>query len=291
MRRLNFCFVLGLIVMMVTPSYGQRYEVSCVRKKAVYENCATIVFNSTAQDLNVVSVGGDTLLYQNYDGVDTWKMHVDLNKERVYGDMGKLNRSFILHTPYMEDSIIAVPGKYMNLNQSTYLYKISVIDYFPYKTSFELPLLPEWCFGVRVAAGRRLGAYVSFKLGLYDADGYNADAYPDLIDIGKLKYEGKICKSFTCGLRYGIINRHMPIYGYLGLGYGEAGYAYSNGQKGKKREKYYSNYTKGVQGEIGLSMGLFDFLSVSLGVESVFGGERVMTRFSLSLGFCINPNE
>lgn len=291
MRMRNFSFVVGFIMMIAIPSYGQRYEVKGIRKKASYENFATIVFNSTARDLNVVSVDGDTLLFQNYDGVDTWKMYVDLNKEPVYGDMGRLNRSFILHTPYMEDSVFVVPGKNMNLNQATYLYKISVIDYFPYITSFELPLLPEWSFGVRVAAGRRLGAYFSFKWGLYGTDGINADSYPNTIDIGKLKYEGKICKSISLGVRYGLINRQIPIYGYLGLGYGEAGYAYSNGQKGKARQNYYSKYTKGVQGEIGVSVNVFKFLSLSLGVESVFGGEGVMTRLSFCVGFCINPNE
>jgi hypothetical protein len=83
----------------------------------------------------------------------------------------------------------------------------------------------------------------------------------------------------------------MPIYGYLGLGYGEAGYSYSNGLKGKERKMYYSEFTRGVQSEIGVSAVVFDFLSVSMGVETLFGGERVTARFSLGLGVCINPND
>ena len=281
--------VLGFLTLVESPSFGQQFQISSYRKKAKYGDFATIVFKSSAKGLDIASLTGDTIFRTEFSGEDIWTTHVDLNRERSYGENGMLNRRFLLSTPYIEDSVVVVPGQERNLQSSTYYYDIKVINYYPYNLYIELPLRPDWCFGLRIGAGKRFGGYVTFKLGLNDNDGMNANDNPKLMEIKTKKYLGRIYKVFAAGVRYGLYNREFPLFGYMGIGYGEAGYAYSNGLKGKNHINFYRDFTQGIYGEMGVTFVLFDFFSLSFGAEAVFGSERVFPGVGLSIGVTLNP--
>lgn len=218
---------------------------------------------------------------------NVWTQYVDLRYERERGDT-MINRRFVLHTPYTIDREIIVPGVGRELRQSIYEYKVRMFDYYPMRVTCEMDIvrLKDY-FGFRVSAGKRCGGYVSLKLGT-DKRGFNADESLDDVDVSKKSYVGRIRNSYMAGIKYGIISRDYPVYLYFGAGYGDDGSQRSNGKKkGKGLVEYYNNYTRGFEGELGASIILFDFLSISMGADAIFG-HRVAFDINCTIGFTID---
>lgn len=143
-------------------------------------------------------------------------------------------------------------------------------------------------YGMRVSAGRRWGGYVSFKFGSYQKEGFNADGYGDGLDVSKKSYLGRIRNSYMAGVRYGIASRDYPVYIYAEIEYGDDGSQRSNGKKKwKGRVAYYTNYTHGLESEIGVNVIFFDFLSLSMGADAIFG-HRIAFELNCTLGFAID---
>ena len=142
-------------------------------------------------------------------------------------------------------------------------------------------------FGLRMSAGRRWGGYLSFKFSGQKREGFNADEIGKDVDVSKKTYLGRIRNSYMAGVKYGIISRDYPLYAYLGFGYGDDGSQRSNGKKGKERVSYYNNYTNGFEGELGANRVLFDFLSLSMGADVLFG-HRVAFDINCTIGFAVD---
>jgi hypothetical protein len=213
---------------------------------------------------------------------------VDLRYEREQGDT-MINRRFTLHTPYTEDKVIVVPGEGRELKQSVYEYKVRMFDYFPLRVACEVDVVRiKDYFGLRISAGKRWGGYLSTKFGMHKKEGFNADEQDDMVILSKKKYEGRIRYSLMAGVKYGIIDRRYPIYAYLGVGYGEEGFQYSNGKKKDKgRVAYYNDYIRGLESEIGINYVLFDFLSISMGTDCIFA-RRVAFDVNITIGVSID---
>ena len=128
---------------------------------------------------------------------------------------------------------------------------------------------------------------MSVKLGT-SRSGFNADEASDDVDVSKETYVGRIRNSYMAGFKYGIVSRDYPVFLYLGVGYGDDGLQRSNGKKRyKDRIDYYNNYTSGFESELGASIILLDFLSISVGADAVFG-HRVAFDINCTLGFTID---
>lgn len=195
---------------------------------------------------------------------------------------------FILHTPYTEDQVIVVPGDGRKLRQSIYEYRVHMFDYYPLRVACEVDLvrLKDY-FGLRLSAGKRLSGNLSVKLG-DNKKGFNADERTDEVDMSKESYIGRIRNSYMAGIKYGIISRDYPVYLYFGAGYGVDGSQRSNGKKkGQGLIEYYNNYTCGFEGELGASIILFDFVSISMGADAIFG-HRVAFDINCTIGFAID---
>ena len=194
-----------------------------------------------------------------------------------------------MHTPYTEDVELTVPDKDRGLVQAIYEYKVRVLDYFPFRIACEVDMVRiRDYYGMRVSACRRWGGYVSFKFGSYQKEGFNADEYGDELDVSKKSYLGRIRNSYMAGVKYGIASRDYPVYIYAGIGYGDDGSQRSNGKKkGKGRVAYYTNYTHGLESEIGANLILFDFFSISMGADAIFG-HRIAFELNCTLGFAID---
>jgi hypothetical protein len=217
-----------------------------------------------------------------------WVQYVDLRYEREHSADTLINRSFILHTPYTKDLELTVPGKDKQLSQAIYEYKVRMIDYFPLRVACEVDVvrLRDY-FGLRMSAGRRWGGYLSFKFSGQKREGFNADEIGKEVDVSKKTYLGRIRNSYMAGIKYGIISRDYPLYAYLGLGYGDDGSQRSNGKKGKERISYYNDYTNGFEGEVGANWVLFEFLSLSLGADVLFG-HRIAFDINCTIGFAVD---
>jgi hypothetical protein len=219
---------------------------------------------------------------------NVWTQYVDLRYEREHAADTLINRSFVLHTPYTKDLKLTVPGKDKQLSQAIYEYKVRMIDYFPLRVACEVDVvrLRDY-FGLRMSAGKRWGGYLSFKFSGQKREGFNADEIDKEVDVSKKTYLGRIRNSYMAGIKYGIISRDYPLYAYLGLGYGDDGSQRSNGKKGKERISYYNDYTNGFEGEVGANWVLFDFLSLSMGADVLFG-HRIAFDINCTIGFAVD---
>ena len=281
-------FVLASLCACVETS-AQHLEVKGVRKKSKASDCATIVFKSDFDDLKVISMSSDSIYKKKgceYNNV--WTQYVDLRYEREHAADTLINRSFVLHTPYTKELELTVPGKDKQLSQAIYEYKVRMIDYFPLRVACEVDVvrLRDY-FGLRMSAGRRWGGYLSFKFSGQKREGFNADEIGKEMDVSKKTYLGRIRNSYMAGIKYGIISRNYPLYAYLGFGYGDDGSQRSNGEKGKERISYYNDYTNGFEGEVGANWVLFDFLSLSMGADVLFG-HRVVFDINCTIGFAVD---
>ena len=285
--RIVTLFIISLLV-LGNEAFAQRIDVKGVRKRSKATDVATIVFKSDFDSLTIIGMSSDTIYKKKgCDYNNVWTQYVDLRYERERGDT-MINRRFVLHTPYTIDREIIVPGVGRELRQSIYDYKVRMFDYYPMRVTCEMDIvrLKDY-FGFRVSAGKRCGGYVSLKLGT-DKRGFNADESSDDVDVSKKSYVGRIRNSYMAGIKYGIISRDYPVYLYFGAGYGDDGSQRSNGKKkGKGLVEYYNNYTRGFEGELGASIILFDFLSISMGADAIFG-HRVAFDINCTIGFTID---
>ena len=285
--RIVTLFIISLLV-LGNEAFAQRIDVKGVRKRSKATDVATIVFKSDFDSLTIIGMSSDTIYKKKgCDYNNVWTQYVDLRYERERGDT-MINRRFVLHTPYTIDREIIVPGVGRELRQSIYEYKVRMFDYYPMRVTCEMDIvrLKDY-FGFRVSAGKRCGGYVSLKLGT-DKRGFNADESSDDVDVSKKSYVGRIRNSYMAGIKYGIISRDYPVYLYFGAGYGDDGLQRSNGKKkGKGLVEYYNNYTRGFEGELGTSIILFDFLSISMGADAIFG-HRVAFDINCTIGFTID---
>ena len=293
-RKSDMKFLKGIVLLIAglllvcNVAKAQRLDIRGVRKKSKATDVATIVFKSDFDSLTIIGMSSDTIYKKKgCDYNNVWTQYVDLRYERERGDT-MINRRFVLLTPYTIDREIIVPGAGRELRQSIYEYRVRMFDYYPIRVTFEMDIvrLKDY-FGFRVSAGKRLGGYVSVKLGT-SRRGFNAEESSDEVDISKKSFVGRIRNSYMAGIKYGIISRDYPVYLYLGAGYGDDGSQRSNGKKkGKGLIEYYNNYTRGFEGEVGASIILFDFLSISMGADAVFG-HKVVFDINCTLGFAID---
>lgn len=282
--RIIVSIITGLLL-VCNNANAQRIDVKGVRKKSKAADCATIVFKSNFDSLTIKGTSQDSIYKTKiceYDHI--WTQYVDLRYEREHSNDSLLNRHFVLHTPYTKDVELTVPGKDKELRQAIYEYKVRVIDYFPMRVACEMDVVRmRDYFGLRLSAGKRWGGYLSFKFSNQKKEEYNAT-----MAYGKMVFDGRIRNSYMAGVKYGIISRGYPIYAYLGVGYGDEGFQYSNGKKKSKgRVAYCNDYANGVESEIGFNYVLFDFVSLSMGAEVIFG-HRIVMDINCSIGFSID---
>ena len=291
MRLFKFLLLVVLSLLLVcNDANAQRIDVKGVRKRSKAADCATIVFKSDFDSLIVRGTSQDSI-YRTKDCEynNVWTQHVDLRYEREQGIDSLINRHFVLHTLYTKDVELAVPGKNKELRQAVYEYKVRVIDYFPMRIACEVDVVRmRDYFGLRMSAGKRWGGYLSFKFGNKEKEGFNAEEQDYKVALCKKVFEGRIRNSYMAGVKYGIVSRGYPIYAYLGVGYGDEGFQYSNGKKkGKGRIAYYNDYANGFESEIGFNYVLFDFVSFSMGAEVLFG-RHIAMDINCSIGFSID---
>lgn len=164
-------------------------------------------------------------------------------------------------------------------------------DGFPIRLSIEYLYSKTAYHGVRVAYGGRIGGYASYKWGKYYKAGTSIDDYSIDNDVTHANELGYIRKSITGGVRLGLNKKVVPVYAYLGGGYGEYGRQWQNLTEIDKNIYFYSDYMKGFEGEVGLSCVLYDWLSFSVGGSAIFCKGKVSADFQLCAGISLNQTK
>ena len=161
-------------------------------------------------------------------------------------------------------------------------------DKFPVKLRAEYTHSQSSYHGFRVAYGGRYGFYFNYKWGKYNPAGINIDEYEYDTDVSRAKKLGYIRKSITGGLQMGIIKNIVPLYVYLGGGYGEYGRQWENPKEVDGNIYFNSDYIKGVSAEFGLTCDIMDFYSFSFGADMLFGNGKVSVEYQVGIGLTFN---
>jgi hypothetical protein len=142
-----------------------------------------------------------------------------------------------------------------------------------------------------VAYGGRFGGYLAYKWGKYFKAGTNIDDYTYDTDVSHAKELGYIRRAYTGGIRLGLVKKKLPLYAYLGGGYGEYGRQWENLTEINKNIYFHSDYLRGFEGEIGLSCVLFDWVSISAGTSALFAKGKMSVDFQVCAGLSLNQTK
>lgn len=162
---------------------------------------------------------------------------------------------------------------------------------FPIRLSVEYLYSKTGYHGIRAAYGGRFGIYGAYKWGEYYKAGINIDDYGKDADVSQASELGFIRRAYTGGVRLGLNKKSVPLYAYVGGGYGEYGRQWQNTYEVDGNIYFCSDYIKGFEGEIGLSCVLFDFISLSAGTSAVFGNGKMSVDYQLCAGISINQTK
>lgn len=162
---------------------------------------------------------------------------------------------------------------------------------FPVRLSVEYLYSKTGYHGVRAAYGGRIGIYGAYKWGEYYKAGVNIDDYGLDTEVSRAKELGYIRRAYTGGVRLGLNKKTVPLYAYLGGGYGEYGRQWQNPTEIDGNIYFHSDYIKGFEGELGLSCVLFDFISISAGTSAVFGNGKMSVDYQLCAGISLNQTK
>lgn len=162
---------------------------------------------------------------------------------------------------------------------------------FPIRLSVEYLYAKTSYHGVRVAYGGRIGGYLAYKWGEYYKAGTNIDDYPYDTDVSHATKLGYIRQAYTGGVRLGLAKKGLPLYAYLGGGYGEYGRQWQNLKEIDGNIYFHSDYLRGFEGEVGLSCVLFDWISLSAGTSALFANGKMSVDFQLCAGLSINQTK
>ena len=272
MRRNKFFYflVFGFVLMCFSHLQAQTLQVELSPDKSKVDRdtengTATIFFDSNVDDLSIVSTDEKPEEPIQKVGSKLWFIHIDVKKDIDLD--GFCYRNFLLKSPSSAEYYLTTPE--IGYNQVLY-YTVVLPNQFPTSLSVEYLFSKTAMHGIRVSYGKRIGGYVSYKWGEYKKAGTN------------------IRNSYTAGIRFGLNQKTVPIYVYLGGGYGEYGRQWQNLSEIDNNIFFYSDYLKGFEGELGLSCVLYKYLYLSIGTGALLANGKMSVDYQFGLGLNLN---
>lgn len=246
--------------------------------RSVSNGTATIFFDSNVDDLSIVCTEEKPSEPIQKIG-KMWFMHVDA-KEDIEMD-GFCYRNFLLKSPSSAEYYLTTPE--IGYNQVLY-YTVVLPNQFLTSLTVEYLFTKTSKHGFRLSFGKRFGGYISYKWGDYKKAGTNIGDYKKDTDVSHATFLGYIRNSYTAGFQFGINNKKIPIYVYLGGGYGEYGRQWQNIAEIDRNIYFHSDYLRGFEGEIGISCILLKYFSISVGTSALFGNGKISVDYQIGLG-------
>lgn len=250
--------------------------------RSVNNGTSTIFFDSNVDNLSIVCTDEKSDETIQQIGKKVWFMHIDPKKD--IDIEGICYRNFLLKSPSSTEYYLTTPE--IGNNQVLY-YTVVLPDKFPVRLAAEYIYSGSAFHGVRFSYGGRYGIYVGYKWGRYYKYGHLIDDITDDVNIANAKELGYIRSSYTAGLRMGLNARYVPFYLYVGGGYGTYGRQWENPVEVGDNIYFYSDYVKGFETEIGLSV---DFKSIylSVGADALVGGGKLSIDYILGIGLSLD---
>lgn len=280
----------GLLFISLGHLHAQSLQVSLSPDKSKVDRSAsngtaTVFFDSNVDDLSIVCTEENPDEPIQRIGKKLWFMHVDVHDDLAIE--GLCYRNFLLKTSSSAEYYLTTPE--IGYNQVLY-YTVVLPNQFSTSLSSEYLFSKTARHGVRVSFGKRIGGYVGYKWGSYNATGENIDnVVKDDYDVSGANLLGTIRTSITAGLRLGLFqmqsgSTHSSVHLLLGGGYGEYGRQWNNQLLVGNSTYFYSDYIKGFDGEAAIQLVLFDWLCCSAGIDMVMGNGRISTDYQFGVG-------
>lgn len=283
-------FLSIFFLILASPGFAQHLRVKQERSTKIYrdlkENHALIVFDTSLDDISIVPSLKDSIIFQSHSGRNLYLIETDTRVERdVYPFYVPNDRTYILKSPESHEYQLNIEDIQP---KNVYYYTVVLPPQFPFVASAEYIFTHSSMCGVRVAAGRRYGGYIGYKWGKYKASGTNIDLYNMDVDVSYARHLGYIQQSITGGVRMGVNHKFIPVYVFIGGGYGEYGRQWENLYPVGNSIYFHSDYIKGFNGELGISISLFNYISISAGVDCLFGSNgKISTDYMIGVGITL----
>lgn len=280
--------VIGLFLFLQNiGSYSQTLKVTLSPDKSKVDRStsngtATVFFDSNVDDLSIVCTDENPDEPIQKIGNKLWFMHIDVKKALELEDV--CYRNFLLKSPSSAEYQLTTPE--IGNNQVLY-YTVVLPDKFPVRFSAEYIYSASAFHGVRLSYGGRYGFYVGYKWGKYYKYGHLIDDIIEDVNIANAKELGYIRSSYTAGLRMGLNAKYFPIYLSVGGGYGTYGRQWENHVEVGDNIYFYSDYIKGFEGELGISVDFKPFY-FSVGADAIMGDGKLSIDYMLGVGISLD---
>lgn len=253
----------------------------------VRNGVSTIAFESSIKDLTIDDDYGDECI-RTSDG--TMMFFIQPRSQEVVEGYGYPSRTFLLKTSKTPEYKLEIPEILPN---TVYYYTVVMPNLFPLSLTAEYLYSQSSKYGFRISFGKQYGAYISYKWGEYKASGNNLKYIQTDSDLTNADFLGYIRKSLTAGARIGVFHkniytRNWGAYILVGGGYGEYGRQWCNPLQIEGNRYFYSDYMKGFEGTLSLQAMLYDWLSVSIGMDMLVSDGKVSTDYMIGVGINVN---
>jgi hypothetical protein len=283
-------FLILLSLFTTSFAFSQNLKVKLEESTKVYrdlkEHHALVVFETSLEDLSITPTPADEIINQKTNGRNIYFIETDTRVERdVYPFYIPNDRTYILKSLDSHEYQLNIEDLQA---KNVYYYTVVLPPQFPFTISAEYIFTRSSKCGLRVSAGRRFGGYIGYKWGEYKPSGIDIGTFESDVDVSYASYLGYIRQSITGGVRIGVNQKIIPVYLYMGGGYGEYGKQWENPYPVSDSIYFYSDYLKGFDGELGVSLILFKYLSVSAGIDCLFGTNgKISTDYMIGVGVTI----
>ena len=241
---------------------------------------ARIAFKTNIKDLSIETTVGDAVCVSNTDSYQYY-IDIDLAENRRLGL--KPQREIVFRCSNAAENRLStdelLPGQF-------YLYHITIDD-FPVKTALLYSRGTTGINGFMASYGARYGAFFRMSFA-HRNQGVNIADWDKDEDISDSRFVRYNHLSIILGTRIGVRSSPGPVYVYLGGGYGAYCRQWETNTGKEFGNYYYSDYLKGLELDLGISMILLDFFTVELGTASLFGAKgqtNTAFRFGVGLSF------
>lgn len=285
----NKIFLIGLLLFLAVDVSAQSLKVTLSPdERKVNRNTkngvSTVVFDSKVKGLSIDN-GTDDQWMKPSDNMYVYL--IDTQKDLTSGYEFS-QRTFILNSPKSSEYLLEIEE--IIPNQVLY-YTVVLPKQFPVTLSVEWILNDHAQKGLRISYGGRYGFFIGGTLGGYRPSGDNIDLVITDCDLSLAKRRGYIRTTFFGGFRMGLISiSDFSLYTYIGAGYGEHGCQWENKTRLETSKYFYSDYMKGVNANLGLSL-YYSNMILSFGGDMIMAKGKYMIEWQLGFGMYLNTTK
>lgn len=255
--------------------------------REVSNGIASIIFDSKVKDLYISNELNDERI-DLHDGRTIFLIKPEADS--VVQEIGYPRRDYILKTPKTSEYLLSLKDI---MPKQVYYYTVTLPNKFPLTLSAEYLFSKSTNYGFRIAFGKQIGGYVSYRWGKYKPSGNSIDNITTDGDISQAKYLGYIREAITGGVRIGVLHKDVwktkfGLYLLVGGGYGTYGRQWQNPTELEGNIYFYSDFIKGFNGDLAIQCTLGNWIVLSAGADAIFSKQR--TSFDYLLGIGLNLN-